>query len=114
MSFGPVFSEARDGERIRTQLIRVREHMLAAARQGRWLSVERLCAELEAIWQVRFPAESVGADLRHLRKREHGSHQVERRRANGQNYSEFRLALPEAVQGELLAIPAQHYRETSQ
>jgi len=111
MSFGPVFSEARDGERIRTQLIRVRDHMLAAARQGRWLSVERLCAELEDIWQVRFPAESVGADIRHLRKREHGGHQVERRRANGQNYSEFKLALPEAVQGELLRIPMQHHHE---
>ena len=111
MSFGPVFSEARDGERIRTQLIRVREHMLAAARQGRWLSVEMLCAELEDIWQVRFPAESVGADLRHLRKSEHGGYQVERKRADGRNYSEFKLALHEAVQGELLAIPAQHYRE---
>jgi hypothetical protein len=57
-----------------TQLHTIRDLMLAAARRGAWLTLGEI-AELTEIGEA-----SVSAQLRHLRKRQHGLHLVEKRR----------------------------------
>jgi len=118
-TYGPDYREDRDGNRLREQMERVRNVMLAAAIRNEWLTVEEICQRLEARYQMRFPAESVGADIRHLRKPQFGGYYIPPRKrvidGKKQKYSEFRL-FAEVKRGDskqfaLLAIPAQHYRE---
>lgn len=123
-TFGPVYEEKRDGERLREQRERVKGVLLAAAIRNEWLTVEEICQRLEAKYRMHFPVESIGADIRHLRKKRFGGYYIPgRKREIGgkkQNYSEFRMfaevKMPDGgeqpkVQEKLFDIPPQHYRE---
>ncbi len=61
-------------ERMPTQLDVVRQLMLLAAQYDSWMTLE------EVARKTKFPETSISAQLRHLRKAEHGSFQVEKRR----------------------------------
>lgn len=87
---GADYNEARDKERLTTQLQRI----LAVMSDGAWRTVERLVSELRlAHPSVRFPEASVSAQLRNLRKI---GYRVETRNilAGGLLY-EYRVAAPE-------------------
>jgi hypothetical protein len=64
-------STAEAGE---TQLEMIRDLMLAAGRRGSWMTLEEIAA-LTEIGEA-----SVSAQLRHLRKPQHGCYRVEKRR----------------------------------
>jgi hypothetical protein len=66
--------EERGRETRDTQLDTIREIMLAAGARGAWLTLEEI-AELTEIGEA-----SISAQLRHLRKLQHGRHRVEKRR----------------------------------
>ena len=118
-TFGPDYDEHRDGERLREQRERVKNVLLAAAIRNQWLTVEEICQRLEARYRMRFPVESIGADVRHLRKQQFGGYHIPSRKrvidGKKQNYSEFRIfaevKLAEGKQYTLLEIGAQNYRE---
>ena len=57
-----------------TQLERIRELMLASSSRGEWLTLSEIAVETE------FGEASISAQLRHLRKPQHGRHRVEKRR----------------------------------
>lgn len=62
---GAAYSEARDRDRLTTQIQRVRNLMS----DGKWRTVERIASELRrAHPDVRFPESSISAQLRNLRK----------------------------------------------
>ena len=61
------------GENRDTQLYTIRDLMLSAARRGAWLTLGEI-ARLTEIGEA-----SISAQLRHLRKRRHGRHRVEKR-----------------------------------
>jgi biotin operon repressor len=62
------------GERMPTQLEVVRQVMLLAAQYDSWMTLEELARK------TKFAETSISAQLRHLRKQEHGAFQVEKRR----------------------------------
>jgi hypothetical protein len=64
----------RHGERMPTQLDVVRQVMLLAAQYGSWMTLEELARK------TKFAEPSISAQLRHLRKEEHGGFAVEKRR----------------------------------
>ncbi len=72
MSFGPDYDEERDGPRIRTQMERIRGYMLSAARGRRWVTLQEISTALG------YPTASISAQLRHLRKVEHGAYRVQK------------------------------------
>jgi len=57
-----------------TQLDVVRQVMLLAAQYNAWMTLEELARK------THFPEPSISAQLRHLRKAEHGGFEVEKRR----------------------------------
>ncbi|MGB7437759.1 MAG: hypothetical protein WBR26_03325 [Candidatus Acidiferrum sp.] len=61
-------------ERMPTQLEVVRQVMLLAARYDSWLTLEELARK------TKFAEASISAQLRHLRKEEHGAFEVGKRR----------------------------------
>jgi hypothetical protein len=62
---GPDFDQERDEKRLLTQVGCV----LVVTMDGRWRTVERLCAELSRKYPAQnFPAPSVSAQLRNIRK----------------------------------------------
>ncbi|MGB9468760.1 MAG: hypothetical protein WBQ59_05380 [Candidatus Acidiferrum sp.] len=61
-------------ERMPTQLDVVRQVMLLAAQYDSWMTLEELARK------TKFPEPSISAQLRHLRKEEHGAFEVEKRR----------------------------------
>jgi biotin operon repressor len=61
-------------ERMPTQLDVVRQVMLLAAQYDTWMTLEELARK------TKFPEPSISAQLRHLRKEEHGGFEVEKRR----------------------------------
>jgi hypothetical protein len=61
-----------------TQLDTIRDLMLAAGRRGAWLTLGEI-AGLTEIGEA-----SISAQLRHLRKLQHGLHRVEKRRRSVQ------------------------------
>jgi hypothetical protein len=67
-------TNVRCGKSRETQLRSIRDLMLAAARSGSWLTLREI-AGLTEVGEA-----SVSAQLRHLRKRRHGCHLVEKRR----------------------------------
>lgn len=69
--------EARD-----TQLDTIREIMLAAGARGAWLTLGEI-ASLTEIGEA-----SISAQLRHLRKLQHGRHRVEKRRRTPEQQAE--------------------------
>ncbi len=60
--------------RMPTQLDVVRQVMLLAAQYGSWVTLEELARK------THFPEPSISAQLRHLRKEQHGGFAVEKRR----------------------------------
>jgi biotin operon repressor len=62
------------GERMPTQLEVLRQVMLLAAQYDSWMTLEELARK------TKFAETSISAQLRHLRKEEHGAFQVEKRR----------------------------------
>jgi len=60
--------------RMPTQLDVVRQAMLLAAQYGSWMTLEELARK------TKFAEPSISAQLRHLRKEEHGGFAVEKRR----------------------------------
>ena len=75
MSEGRRHPQARaEMEHMPTQLEVVRQVMLCAAQYGSWLTLEELARK------TKFPEPSISAQLRHLRKQEHGAFCVEKRR----------------------------------
>lgn len=69
-TFGPAFDKAKDGERIATQRKTIRNLMI----DGKWRTL------FEIAKKTKQPEASISAQLRHLRKKEFGSHTVEKRR----------------------------------
>jgi hypothetical protein len=67
-------SERVRDESRNTQLHMIRDLMLTASRRGAWLTLGEI-AVLTEIGEA-----SISAQLRHLRKRRHGRHVVEKRR----------------------------------
>ena len=70
-TYGPAYSEVIDGERIAKQHEVIRDFML---KTGRWWTLAELHEKLK------YPEASISAQLRHLRKPEFGSYEVEKRR----------------------------------
>ena len=64
----------RNRECNETQLVAIRELMLAAATRGEWLTLAEIANPTE------FGEASISAQLRHLRKPCHGRYRVEKRR----------------------------------
>jgi hypothetical protein len=94
-TFGPAFNEELDGERVGSQLQRVRDLMI----DGVW----RTLGEIATL--TRDPESSVSAQLRHLRKKRFGSFRVDKRRrgAPSNGLYEYKLLPPdpdEAVEPE--------------
>ena len=73
-TFGPVYDVEIDGQRLRTQLEKLTDFMVYCNSIDAWVSL----AEIEQ--QTGIPQSSASAQLRHMRKREFGSHIVEKRR----------------------------------
>ncbi len=90
-SFGPAFDEKTDGARIRGQLETIRQYMLSSKE---WYTL----TEIEK--HLGYPQASISADLRHLRKEEHGFYDVQKRRRDGRVW-EYRVRPPVLVPGEL-------------
>ena len=61
-------------DRMPTQLDVVRQVMLLAAQYDSWMTLEELARK------THFPEPSISAQLRHLRKQQHGSFTVSKRR----------------------------------
>jgi hypothetical protein len=66
-------NSARSSEDRETQLRSIRDLMLAAAKRGAWLTLGEIARLTD------FGEASVSAQLRHLRKLQHGRHRVEKR-----------------------------------
>lgn len=75
---GQTYEDKLDGPRLRFQLERVREYMLAIF--PAWKSVYEISEALEQKYGDKFPTQSVSARLRDLRKRKFGGYVVDRKR----------------------------------
>ena len=75
--FGPTFAARVDGKRLLSKQDRVRNFMLSA--NSRFQTLEEIKSILEVRFGERFPAPSLSAFLRHLRKRRFGSYVLEKR-----------------------------------
>jgi hypothetical protein len=84
--FGPAYEKQFDGARLNHQRERIRDWMLA--RSG-WKTLAEIRQALD------YPESSISAQLRHLRKRQFGSHRVWKRRRNGKGTWEYRILPPE-------------------
>lgn len=78
MSGHPGKRGTADGVRMPTQLEVVKHVMLLAAQYDSWMTLEELGRK------TRFPEASISAQLRHLRKEEHGAYRVDKRRREWQ------------------------------
>ncbi len=81
-----------------TQLRQIRDLMLAAARRGMWLTLSEIARLTDA------GEASVSAQLRHLRKRTHGRHRVDKR-LRGQSKGHPRLPGAERQKWEYRVLP---------
>ena len=70
MDYGPAFDEAKDGVRLFKQRDMILQHML----NGSWQTL----GEIEIA--LNYPQASISAQLRHLRKKDHGGYIVDKRR----------------------------------
>lgn len=78
---GETFEEKLDGPRLRCQMERVREYMLAIF--PTWKSVYEISVALEQLYGGKFPTQSISARLRDLRKKQFGSYIVDKNRRKG-------------------------------
>lgn len=67
-----------DANRLRTQMEIIRDVMLAAADCDTWLTLHQLASI------TRFGEASISAQLRNLRKSEHGGYRITKRRTTGE------------------------------
>lgn len=103
-TFGPAFSPDIDGARLRTKQDKVRDFMLAS--NSHFQTLDEIRAALEAKFRKRFPTPSLSAFLRHLKKKQFGSHELEKRRRGRFGLWEYRLLPPKPAafaQSELFA-----------
>jgi hypothetical protein len=84
-TFGSAFDKRIDGERLRCQHEIIRDHMLA---HGGWRTLVEIRAALG------YSDASTSAQLRHLRKPQFGSYQVEKRRRGSSGTWEYRVLPP--------------------
>ena len=91
---GPAYDRQFDHTRLTGQILRVYECM----KDGNWRTLDEISR------RTGDPHASVSAQLRHLRKPKFGSHTVERQTRGDRSAGlwEYRLVLPDPVQGELL------------
>ena len=78
-TFGPDYNEQHDGKRIATQ----HDRILLVMHNNRhtWLTLPEIVTQLQNRYPANmFPACSLSAQLRHLRKKEFGSWEVPKRR----------------------------------
>lgn len=75
---GRTYEDKLDGPRLRFQLERVREYMLAIFPQ--WKTLAEISVRLEQDYGQKFPEASISARLRDLRKKKFGGYIVERKR----------------------------------
>jgi hypothetical protein len=94
-TFGPAYSHDIDGTRLRTKQDKIRDYMLAA--NARFQTLDEIRAALEAKFHERYPTPSVSAFLRHLKKKQFGSHGLEKRRRGHFGLWEYRLLLPKTA-----------------
>jgi len=104
-TYGPVFDEQRDGERIRTGLLRVRNCLLAAAIRNEWLTVDEIKARIEEMYHTTISWGSVDADIRHWKKPAFGSLDIRRQKRG--NISEYRLFADAKFPAERKPVGAQ-------
>lgn len=71
---GRARGERQSAEHVPTQLEVVRQVMLLAAQYGSWMTLQELARK------TRFAEASISAQLRHLRKEEHGAYEVVKRK----------------------------------
>lgn len=91
---GQTFDQAKDGQRLSSQLIRVANYMLSHD----WRTLAKIRHDLEYLYQTNVPEASISARLRDLRKDRFGAWIVERRRAdNKKGLYEYRVRKPEPV-----------------
>lgn len=84
---GADYIPQRDDPRLLSQLERIRSFML-------WHNDWRSVQQISQVMGGKYPENSIQAQLRNLRKPEHGAYRVERRRRNGSALSEYRVLLP--------------------
>lgn len=89
--YGPAYDKQRDGPRLNRQHERIRDWMLS---RNEWKTLAEIRQALD------YPESSISAQLRHLRKKEFGSHQVWKRRRRGKGTWEYRI-MPAEKQGTL-------------
>lgn len=82
--FGPAYVEALDGKRLSTQMITIRDYMLAV----QWRTLREISLHLG------YPEGSVSAQLRHLKKERFGHYKVEKRRRDGRGTWEYHVDRP--------------------
>lgn len=75
---GQTYEARLDGPRLKKQLDRVREYMLATF--PTWLSLAEISKALEQKYNAKFPSQSVSARLRDLKKKKFGSYEVPKKR----------------------------------
>ncbi len=92
MAFGPLFDEKLDGAAIRGQMETIRQFMLSS---DDWYTLAELGAALG------YPEGSISANLRHLKKEEFGSYDMQKRRRESIRTWEYWLGPPVAVVGRL-------------
>lgn len=109
------YEEKRDGERLRLQARRLLDYLRGTA--DRWQTVEEICAALSQQYPgEKFPAASISAQLRNLRKVSLGSHDV-RGEYQPHPIYKYRLFAPAnmpAKQEKLFDLRQQDYRESVQ
>ena len=89
---GAEFESRRDSRRLLTQQDRIRNLLLLSTQRGNWMTVNELATALGFKNH-----ESVGRQIRYLRKPENGGFRVERRTREGSGLAEFKLRPPEEV-----------------
>jgi hypothetical protein len=71
-----------DKQRLTGQLAAVRQAMI----NGDWWTLEEIRHDLKIVFDIESTTQSISARLRDLRKKEYGSHTVERQRVAGGLY----------------------------
>ncbi len=89
---GVEFDSRRDSRRLVTQQDRIRNLLLRQTKHGVWMTVNELATALGFKNH-----ESVGRQIRYLRKPENGGYRVERRTREGSGLAEFQLRPAEEV-----------------
>jgi hypothetical protein len=101
-TFGPAYEQEHDADRLNTQMLCIRDAMLAHSRCGRWRTLGEIRSELEGQLHRRFPEASISAQLRHLRKREFGSFRLLKQRRSSRTLGlfEYQLLPPDPMNAQ--------------